>query len=212
MTDRRLRQLERRFRETGALEDEAAWLAARVQAGEVSPDRLALASDLKYAAARVAQNRRPADYVDLKLWPRELHSRWGTEVLVRVSLACARRVCEQIAHEPVRERLEEGLAAVAGWVACPCEEHVKGAKAAAVACKQSVIAGSLIVEAYTAIIQQPTFGGRFAPPGFDAPHLAADALHRRGLDGTAEVRRAVEREVVPWALGDRDPLADEVRA
>jgi len=34
VTDDRLRELERRFQETGAAEDEAAWLRARVRAGE----------------------------------------------------------------------------------------------------------------------------------------------------------------------------------
>jgi hypothetical protein len=37
VSDDRLRELERRWKETGAVEDEAAYLKERVRAGELSP-------------------------------------------------------------------------------------------------------------------------------------------------------------------------------
>lgn len=46
MTDLHLRELERRFRLAGSVDDEAAWFAARVKAGELSGERLALAASL----------------------------------------------------------------------------------------------------------------------------------------------------------------------
>lgn len=42
VSDARLRELERRWRETGAPEDEAAWLSERLRAGEVSAEQVEL--------------------------------------------------------------------------------------------------------------------------------------------------------------------------
>ena len=41
-----LRELERRWRETGAVEDEARYLAERLRTGRLSRERLALAASL----------------------------------------------------------------------------------------------------------------------------------------------------------------------
>ena len=51
VSDADLRELERRFRESGSVEDEAAWLSARVKAGELDEDKLHLAAHLGYEAA-----------------------------------------------------------------------------------------------------------------------------------------------------------------
>ncbi|MBL4846492.1 MAG: hypothetical protein JKY65_13275, partial [Planctomycetes bacterium] len=44
MADQVLRQIERRFRETGSSDDEAAYLQSRVRAGDLDPTRLRLAA------------------------------------------------------------------------------------------------------------------------------------------------------------------------
>ncbi len=46
MTDSHLRNLERAFRASGSVEDEAAWLRARVQAGELNEEHVRLAAIL----------------------------------------------------------------------------------------------------------------------------------------------------------------------
>jgi hypothetical protein len=51
MADDRLRELERTFRRTGAVADEAVWLRARVQAGELTEGRLRLLAHLGHPAA-----------------------------------------------------------------------------------------------------------------------------------------------------------------
>jgi hypothetical protein len=53
VTDSSLRELERRFRASGSVEDEAAWLRARLQAGELSEGRLCLARFCQHAAAQI---------------------------------------------------------------------------------------------------------------------------------------------------------------
>lgn len=54
MADDQLRALERRFRETDAVEDGAAWLLAGLRAGARTVEQLRLAAYLGYAAARRA--------------------------------------------------------------------------------------------------------------------------------------------------------------
>lgn len=54
MSDAALRELERRWRTSGAVEDEAAWHAARSRAGQLDRGRLQLAADLGWRAAELA--------------------------------------------------------------------------------------------------------------------------------------------------------------
>lgn len=55
MSDQRLRELERRWRETGAVANEAAYLRERVRAGDLTPERLAVAACCGHAGARTAR-------------------------------------------------------------------------------------------------------------------------------------------------------------
>jgi hypothetical protein len=54
MSDERLRMLERRWKETGAVEDEAAYLQERLRTGDLARDKLELAAYLGYPGARAA--------------------------------------------------------------------------------------------------------------------------------------------------------------
>lgn len=60
MSDQKLRDLERRWKETGTVEDEAAYLLERVRAGDLSQERLELAAYCGHEGARTA-----------RLWPRQ---------------------------------------------------------------------------------------------------------------------------------------------
>lgn len=60
MSDRNLRELERRWRESGAPEDEAAYLLGRVRAGDLSWGRLELAARCGSVGARLATGLSPS--------------------------------------------------------------------------------------------------------------------------------------------------------
>ena len=87
MADARLRDLERRFRASGSVEDEATWLRARVQAGELEQSRLELAAycDHPAAVAALACQSGPRRLDD---WVHGLE-RWGRETCVRAASAAA---------------------------------------------------------------------------------------------------------------------------
>jgi hypothetical protein len=54
MSDAKLRGLERRWRETGAVEDEAAYVLERMRVGDLRPERVELAAYCGHAGARAA--------------------------------------------------------------------------------------------------------------------------------------------------------------
>ena len=64
MSDARLRELERRFKETGATEDEAALLLGRVRAGDLEPTRLDLAAQRPQGDEAALRARLAADARD----------------------------------------------------------------------------------------------------------------------------------------------------
>ena len=64
MSDEKLRELERRFKETGSVEDEAAWLKERVRVGDLTQERLELAAYCGYEGAALATvDRRQASWL-----------------------------------------------------------------------------------------------------------------------------------------------------
>lgn len=58
MSDSSLREVERRFRASGSVEDEAAWLRARLQAGALEQSKLELAAYCGHPAALLALERK----------------------------------------------------------------------------------------------------------------------------------------------------------
>ena len=64
MSDERLRELERRFKETGTIEDEATWLLERVRAGELVRDKLRVAADLGHQASQLTLSDQGPESID----------------------------------------------------------------------------------------------------------------------------------------------------
>lgn len=123
MSDEELRALERTWRETGAVEDEARWLAARVRAGGLDRARLASLAFFGHEAARLAAELPAPDAWDLddaNEWAARLKP-LGAEALLRAGHAvAAASVPEGAARPPMLEAIE-------AWLACPCAKHAKAA-------------------------------------------------------------------------------------
>lgn len=105
MSDEELRRLERRFRETGALEDEAAWLRARLRAGELDQARLELAAHCGLEAAVLVTGERShalgewheGAAEEPMAWVEDLVQRWGEAALVRITYLA---LCGYVGLEP----------------------------------------------------------------------------------------------------------------
>ncbi|MEZ6188169.1 MAG: hypothetical protein R3F62_24565 [Planctomycetota bacterium] len=116
MSDAELRTLQERYLSSGAVEDGVAWLHARVRAGDLSRERVALAAHLRdpVSAETLRSLGGPAlgrfttdgDWHFLQQWAFALEA-YGDEVLLRVHVADAGVWLDSVA-EAVRAIAQEG--------------------------------------------------------------------------------------------------------
>lgn len=223
MGDEQLQELERRWRTTGALEDEVEWVAALVRARRVSAADLELAATVGSLAARrllPAERRWPGDR-SVQAMATSLSSA-PRPVQVRALVAMARLVLPvwRRSH-PADERLAAAIEA--------CEESLTGGVLehwlspidqqlfrrtgqetllAAVEASRLAEAGSPAAHAAMACIAAVAFTCG-PPPLSTRPALAVAAWEarcaltehrdaRRPLEGGDEIARALRQALVPW--------------
>lgn len=123
MSDARLRELERRWKETGSPDDEAAYLLERVRVGDLTRERLELAAYCGHEGARRS--------IGMQVLPRSLDDMLSRSLTVDKEASV--RLCVAVA-EPLLTRLvaakpharplhEAALVAAREWIACPCLSH-----------------------------------------------------------------------------------------
>ena len=119
MSDERLRQLERRWKESGSVFDEAAYLKERVRVGDLKQEGLSLAAYVGHPAALHAIGSMPVTgcpvgtkncpwHHPVSGWVWGLRT-WGEDVLIRAAVvivrACAMTYLER--HRLAEERREQ---------------------------------------------------------------------------------------------------------
>jgi hypothetical protein len=216
MTDERLRDLERRWKETGSVEDEAAWLKERVRAGDFPPTRLELAAYCGYEAARraVATQNDPPDLVE---WVGGF-ARFGNDVSARAAVAIAREVFpvwKRCAHAEPTDDFHQALRAAEAWCMEPTADSAARASyvGQCAAGRIDVLpddvtheedaAAAVACWACSAIQDQEA-----SPTAIEWRARAVNQVVRlaRSLACDEDLRRRVSREIVPWCLGLDDPL------
>ena len=129
VSDEKLRELERRWRETGAVEDEAAFLLERVRAGELTQERLELAAYCGHAGARraVAAPKDPPQALGQLL--EDVEASWGQRVAVGVAVAATQAALAScLASGHPEAALPTSLVQVAEEAfSCPCDMHSEAA-------------------------------------------------------------------------------------
>lgn len=115
MSDEHLRALERRWRESGADEDVAAWLTARLRAGALTPVAVELAAQLGYGPAIVVLGDAAPDTRPV---PHGGHMPQRRLVAAAAFVAFGERVLlpRCAAGRPGDDRLRDALAAYRAWV------------------------------------------------------------------------------------------------
>lgn len=237
MADAALRELERRWRESGADEDRARWLAGRARAGELPPTRLALAAHAGDAAARLALGAEAPPVVhDLTAWAQAL-APWGVEAQARAALAAARaglplllrgsnpnpelprllRAAEAFVHGPERSasaRLTPPGGDPRRVASASIARAVERADTFAVDEAGQAIVAAARVALWVADPPGGLPGARADDPR-ESPVAEAILLSVRALGratGREVVRAALCAALAPWALGEGDPLARLARA
>ncbi|MEZ0229062.1 MAG: hypothetical protein ACAI25_10590 [Planctomycetota bacterium] len=227
MADDRLRELERRWRESSSVADEVAFLRERLRVGGLTPEQLALAAWLGHEPAVLVVGqpvtaapeelvhalegvRITREAVDLEHWLRGL-GRWGVATCVIAGQALGRFV---LANRPCSPEVDAALAAAVAWLACPCAEHAREARRAGERAMGSIPVGTEHEDrlAMWVAIEGATLPGVTLQD--DRPHgeAAGRALgyqSRRavgvGLVRPEGVRAAVSRALLPRALGAAQP-------
>lgn len=208
MTDAHLRQLERQFRATGTREDEAAWLRARVQAGELDDDRQRL---LAYLGRPVPDREVVAPPSgtphELGRWVHDLPHRdgarpfpWAVELFGRVGAALARAIPgeELDAAQPAARLLDR-------WIAAPTDAHAQDVIAHLDDVGRRIEAGRRRGERAFNLLRVVALA--MTPASQRWPEVAVNTFPALGATLLAEelgvdpVRDALLGELVPWALG-----------
>jgi len=223
VSDADLRELERRFRETGSVEDEAAWLRERVRVGQLDETRVQLAAHCGLAAALLAtESPMPTVALDtLVTWAEVQRTAHCSSVAVRAAVASARAAIADWEQEAMLHAMQV-IHAVESWALCPCLEHAVAAGEAldALHAELDVEAAGETRSAFAldAVIHAANYAstrdGRLREDLFEwAGKAASHAVESAGRSvGVPAVLDAVRAELVPWALGYADPVRERVEA
>lgn len=98
MSDARLRVLERRWRETGVVADEAAWIIERLRVGDVIRERVRAAAILGYPAATMVMTHRKHHKRSF-MHALKVHG-VGSQGWVRALVVILRRICDHFRFNP----------------------------------------------------------------------------------------------------------------
>ncbi|MCA9630804.1 MAG: hypothetical protein KC766_24210 [Myxococcales bacterium] len=215
MTDSQLRELERRFRASGSAEDEAAWLRARVQAGELERSSLELAAYLGSEAAREflgpsAPRHTLAPKTGVLGFVRKGLAFWGPLPCLRAAIAATRMVISD------SDDLPEEVGRIRVHLA---EEYAVDPR--------DDILQRLRAQPRTPLPQNERWQTQWwictrcawalsaqEDPGNLFTWKAKDAVEEvtKAVGSESPVRAAITAELIPWALGYRDPVRERVEA
>lgn len=217
MADEGLQRLRRAAR-AGDAEAEARLLLARVRAGQLAPERLGLAAHLGAPAARALVGEERGGTWALGLWA------FGAEAVVRAGIAAARA---RLAAEPDGARTALAVELLEAWLleAEPARRAALRARAEALGAGDE---GLLLRWTLRLFAEHDRGGPRqvegcwLPGPVWELMEAAEDAIgakltksatarHRRRL-AAAAVRRALQEELLPWCLGEGDPLRARLAA
>lgn len=199
MSDADLRELERRFRATGSVEAEAAWLGARVQAGQLERSKLELAAFLADPASRLACGGLSPSETESepKGWDHRMAS-FGLEASVRAALVYVLelRVTRWWKRDP--DPWEDALLHALSWLDDPRgtsgDTLIKVAAGLPVRVNCATFSMQYVRETLVAIGKGEAL----------IASAVANAL------GEGELYAKVGETLVPWALGYSDPLLEAV--
>jgi len=209
---------------SGGVGDFARVLLERIRSGELARERVVLAAALGDLSSGqlVPEPGRLADALGV----------CGKPAFVRAFVAIARSDLDQLGLPAMRGHLSEefgdeleahyqaALQAIEGaeeWVHCPCPRHLAVAHEAGNAGQWAFDR----LRGWPEVAEPTIKHGCFELPGYAAMsnldfslRLFPDLVEQRGLESPegGELLEKLALELVPWALGSGDPLADRVTA
>jgi len=206
VSDANLRELERRWRKTGDVEDEAVWLLERVRAGELGRSELNLAAYCGHEAARRSLgSAAPVVRSNPRKFARRLSGRLSRDASLRAAIGLGELVRRR------RDQTNQQLSHAILWTtrALLRRGPIENAHDA-----WTAVTGNRRVELLPEVegIDFTFLHPRHqSPPNYS--DVLSEALSYVEALGLRELSLAAMREdLVPWALGYSDPVRDRVEA
>lgn len=199
MSDERVRELERRWKETGTLEDEVAYLGERTRSGDLPRARLVLAAQLDHPAARrLLGENCPALIQDVGVWILALIEDKEAHVLAGIAaLELGRPLWE--AENPGDDRYRNAMRALEAWAASPSPKALEAAIEAAL---QMERLSPISRKTNRIELSVRLLGQSLRAEGQRGRDLAGEAFgYLRVTFGSEALREAVQQTLLPWALG-----------
>jgi len=217
MSDEKLRELERRWRASGRVEDEAAYLAEQVRVGHLTRDHLRLPAYLDHKASQLVLGKNYRDIPDdFREW---INGIWPNTVVVRAGIAVITRVLPEFSKDNPDSAMPHQIThATARWVICPCQKHAFATMRRVrfyldgTETNSSLAFGDIMMS--TVHLAQATSSEYHR--AVDNHKMAAKSIAElsRLLIGSLipqpTARKAIHDDVALWLLGRKDPL-DHVR-
>jgi hypothetical protein len=206
----------------------ATWVRDQLHAGHLTIDALALAAYCgHFAAMEVLERTQEPAVRDNVVWADGLRQ-WGPATTVRAAVALARHFsCDW--HTGVGfGDLEQCLLAVEQWILCPCDNHRQealdrrvtadgcgwGNRSAETIPRRATMKSrraGLVAELAALAIEELAAPGTF--PNF-WPQLWQATLpfpwSKSKEEDARNYRAAIAAELIPWAIGFRDPVAERL--
>lgn len=216
MSDEKLRELERRWRETSAVDDEAAWLAERIRAGQVVLDQVEAIAMMGYPAALIVLGKHPAWLAQQSLLT--VINQFGPLSMPRVMLILLGQLCLEMGISEPPARIAAMIAVARTWLDAPTDAHTHRAGVEAELCmahaEHLYELGSPRVDGVrdpvAPLFELAGMLGRRIRDGDEAEedlfmYLRESREYHPCLHDEP-VRAALREKLVPWFLGYGDPL------
>jgi hypothetical protein len=202
VSDQRLRELERRYLESGLPSDEAEYLSEALRLGHLEERRVQLLADAGYLPARLLEGREEITLEEIKSVGNLVRERWGQWELASLNYVLVLRLLPP--REPfanaTRLALEPALEAMERWLKHTGSEPRTALSRAARAVSHTELAawlGEPSAEAcrgaFATILWGPT-RGLTRHQSFEVPRLTSEVL---GLEG---YREAIHEDLAPRLL------------
>jgi hypothetical protein len=208
-SDSKLRDLERRWRRTGSVEDEAAYLIERVRVGDLTQERLDLAAYCGHEAATRASSRRHKEPEDLRSFGGRV-SDCGKQACVVLALAGTELMSPFWAEEeisggvPHDRRVDLSIEKARAWLASSVSEQRDRLSVEAAPIPGLEGSDALDCQAVLAWVVSTDEGDVWARTGVFSVGPAGEAVLHLGRD---RVLDHVKRAIRLWALAEAHSAA-----
>ncbi len=184
-------------------------LGERLPRGEISAERVRLASFLGDEGARLALRiDKPETPADPSSWVAALREYGGDEAYVRAALAGwilmqeRRLACERVIAPQQRDESRELVRVIQDWILCPCERHADAASEAAFRARAR---GWALIDERG---ESPVSIERIRRWAWFVLMACHDPEVRGGCLETSRFRAYIAENLLPWVLGHESPPRD----